>query len=71
MTKLAVTVTAALLTALVLPAGATLLTGGPASGCAPTPGAAATSTTWDAEQLEGFAPVPTTGLSFLGVGVKS
>ena len=28
-------------------------------------------TAWDAEQLEGFAPVPTTGLSFLGVGVKS
>lgn len=27
-------------------------------------------TAWDAEQLEGFAPVPTTGLSFLGVGVK-
>ena len=28
-------------------------------------------TAWDAEQLEGFAPVPTTGLSFLGVGVKA
>lgn len=27
-------------------------------------------TAWDAEQLEGFVPVPTTGLSFLGVGVK-
>lgn len=27
-------------------------------------------TAWDATQLEGFAPVPTTGLSFLGVGVK-
>lgn len=27
-------------------------------------------TAWDADQLEGFAPVPTTGLSFLGVGVK-
>lgn len=29
------------------------------------------STAWDDEQLEGFAPVPTTGLSFLGVGVKA
>lgn len=28
-------------------------------------------TAWDPEQLEGFAPVPTTGLSFLDVGVKS
>jgi len=28
-------------------------------------------TAWDADQLEGFRPVPTTGLSFLGVGVKS
>lgn len=28
-------------------------------------------TAWDADQLEGFAPVPTTGLSFLGVGVKA
>lgn len=28
-------------------------------------------TAWDAEQLEGFHPVPTTGLSFLGVGVKA
>lgn len=27
-------------------------------------------TAWDADQLQGFAPVPTTGLSFLGVGVK-
>ena len=27
-------------------------------------------TAWDAERLESFAPVPTTGLSFLGVGVK-
>jgi peptide/nickel transport system substrate-binding protein len=27
-------------------------------------------TAWDATQLEGFAPVPTTGLSFLDVGVK-
>ena len=27
-------------------------------------------TAWDAEQLEGFKPVPTTGLSFLDVGVK-
>lgn len=27
-------------------------------------------TAWDPEQLEGFAPLPTTGLSFLGVGVK-
>ncbi|KRW96761.1 peptide ABC transporter substrate-binding protein [Paracoccus sp. MKU1] len=27
-------------------------------------------TAWDAEQLEGFAPVPTTGLSFLDVGVR-
>ncbi|HQX62912.1 MAG TPA: ABC transporter substrate-binding protein [Thermomicrobiales bacterium] len=28
-------------------------------------------TAWYADQLEGFAPVPTTGLSFLGVGVKA
>lgn len=27
-------------------------------------------TAWNADELEGFAPVPTTGLSFLGVGVK-
>lgn len=27
-------------------------------------------TAWSAEELEGFAPVPTTGLSFLDVGVK-
>jgi len=27
-------------------------------------------TAWDPEQLEGFAPLPTTGLSFHGVGVK-
>ncbi|MDO5604067.1 MAG: ABC transporter substrate-binding protein [Paracoccus sp. (in: a-proteobacteria)] len=27
-------------------------------------------TAWNAEELEGFAPVPTTGLSFLGVGVR-
>lgn len=27
-------------------------------------------TAWHADQLEGFAPVPTTGMSFLGVGVK-
>ncbi|MDO5641535.1 MAG: ABC transporter substrate-binding protein [Paracoccus sp. (in: a-proteobacteria)] len=28
-------------------------------------------TAWDADQLEGFAPVPTTGLSFLGTGVRN
>lgn len=27
-------------------------------------------TAWNEDELEGFAPVPTTGLSFLGVGVK-
>lgn len=27
-------------------------------------------TAWNADELEGFVPVPTTGLSFLGVGVK-
>jgi len=27
-------------------------------------------TAWNADELEGFAPVPTTGLSFLDVGVK-
>jgi peptide/nickel transport system substrate-binding protein len=27
-------------------------------------------TAWNADELEGFAPVPTTGLSFLGVGVR-
>lgn len=27
-------------------------------------------TAWNADELVGFAPVPTTGLSFLGVGVK-
>lgn len=29
------------------------------------------STAWDDMQLEGFAPVPTTGMSFLDVGVKA
>ena len=28
------------------------------------------ATAWDADQLDSFAPVPTTGLSFLDVGVK-